>query len=63
MGLFNAPRTYPSFYAPYYDTFNFYDLANTPRFFRARFKSFSSVAVSCGSACEHADGGDQRPGC
>jgi len=30
---------------------------------RARFKSFSSVAVSCGSACEHADGGDQRPGC
>jgi|GEM_PF-2422712 hypothetical protein len=34
MGLFNAPRTYPSFYAPYYDTFNFYDLANTPRFFR-----------------------------
>jgi hypothetical protein len=25
VGLFNAPRTYPKFYAPYYDMFNFYD--------------------------------------
>jgi|GEM_PF-4924749 len=30
---------------------------------RARFESFSIVAISCGSPCEHADGGDQRPGC
>jgi hypothetical protein len=29
---------------------------------RARFRSFSSVAVSCGSPGEHADGSDQRPG-
>jgi membrane-bound ClpP family serine protease len=32
------------------------------RFLRARFRSFSSVAVSCGSPGEHADGSDQRPG-
>jgi hypothetical protein len=25
MGLLNAPRAYPGFYDPYYDTFNFYD--------------------------------------
>jgi len=28
---------------------------------RARFKSLSCVAVSCGSACEHTDAGDVRP--
>jgi hypothetical protein len=27
----------------------------------ARFRSFSSVAISCGSPTEHADGRDQRP--
>jgi len=36
-------------------------LRQTQTTIRARFKSFSSVAVFCGSAGEHADGGDVCP--
>ena len=35
--------------------------AATLQTLRARFESLSCVAVPCGSAREHSDGGDERP--